>query len=292
MILPIAKNRIGGVIIIQAVLASKSLGYEYTEDILTSTAFGALRYINPDKALVPFLESAFIYNADRTTLWQRLNNDGINLRSYRSINYVFWPFNVNHGEPDLILIFSDHIHDQEDLLILVEAKFKSHKSGINENDQLARYFDAIKDDLEHFSNEQVAGFNGKRGYIVYLTENQAHTEIADSCKVINSRHNGLSEVFQLQWYQLYQTLESMSPYCSGSERIVANDLMKYLEKLGLRNFSGVPLPKDALAVLFAQAGPAFYQLDAMKFDGTYFDLPVDVDFNRQNLIFYRGNNDE
>ena len=33
---------------IQAVLKGKSLGYEYTEDILTSTVFGNLRYIRPD----------------------------------------------------------------------------------------------------------------------------------------------------------------------------------------------------------------------------------------------------
>jgi hypothetical protein len=44
---------------IQAVLGGKSLGYEYTEDILTSTVFGTIKYLKPDAVLIPFIESAF-----------------------------------------------------------------------------------------------------------------------------------------------------------------------------------------------------------------------------------------
>ncbi|KJS87831.1 MAG: hypothetical protein JM58_03030 [Peptococcaceae bacterium BICA1-8] len=94
---------------IQAVLEGKSLGYEYTEDILTSTVFGTLKYLRPDMILIPFIESAFLYNDKRTTLWEKLNSEGIELRCYREVEYVFWTWNQDYGEPDLILIFSDMV---------------------------------------------------------------------------------------------------------------------------------------------------------------------------------------
>ena len=136
---------------IQAVLGGKSLNYEYTEDILTSTVFGTLKYLKPDMALIPFIESAFLYNEGRTTLWEKLNSEGIELRCYQKVNYIFWTRNHNYGEPDLILVFSDHVHSCDDLLIVVEVKFKSEKSGTDENDQLVRYFEAINNNIESFT---------------------------------------------------------------------------------------------------------------------------------------------
>ena len=124
---------------IQAVLGGKSLGYQYKEDILTSTVFGMIKYLKPDAILIPFIESAFLYDKNRTTLWQKLNSEGIELRCYREVEFVFWAWNKDYGEPDLILIFRDHIHGEDDFLLVVEAKFKSGKSGTNENDQLVRY---------------------------------------------------------------------------------------------------------------------------------------------------------
>ena len=64
---------IGGVNLIQAVLEGKSLGYEYREDILTSTVFGTLKYIRPDMVLIPFIESAFLYDEKRTTLGENVS---------------------------------------------------------------------------------------------------------------------------------------------------------------------------------------------------------------------------
>ena len=97
------KLSIGGDNLIQAVLEGKSLGYEYTEDILTSTVFGTLKYLRPDLILIPFIESAFLYNEERTTLWGKLNSEGVELRCYGEVEYAFWSWNQNDGEPDLIL---------------------------------------------------------------------------------------------------------------------------------------------------------------------------------------------
>jgi hypothetical protein len=104
---------------IQAVLNGKSLGYEYTEDILTSTVIGMLKYLPMNKVLIPFIESAFLYDENRTTLWEKLNAEGIELRCYKDVETIFWAWNPNYGEPDLILIFSGHVHNKEDLLLAV-----------------------------------------------------------------------------------------------------------------------------------------------------------------------------
>jgi hypothetical protein len=196
--------------LIQAVLEGKSLGYEYTEDILTSTVFGTLKYLRPDMILIPFIESAFLYNGKRTTLWEKLNSEGIELRCYQEVEYVFWTWNQNYGEPDLILIFRDHVHGFDDLLLIVEAKFKSGKSGTDENDQLVRYFEAINNDIENFTESSVSSFKGRKGYIVYLTEAEAYSDITATTKIIQSRYIEIKEnVFHLRWHARQEELKLM-----------------------------------------------------------------------------------
>ncbi|WP_378956711.1 PD-(D/E)XK nuclease family protein [Pelosinus sp. sgz500959] len=245
----------------------------------------------PDKALIPFIESAFLYDETRTTLWKRLNSEGIELRCYREVEYVFWASNSNYGEPDLIIVFSSHIHGQDDFLLIIEAKFKSGKSGTDENDQLARYFDAINKDIENFSDASISNFKGKKGYMVYLTEAEAHTDICASSKIIQSRHNGIQDnVFHLRWHQLYKTFEMMYSYYSDNERVITDDLMKYLEKLGLRDFSGITLPSKSLISGFSHNYPIFYQDEEIQDESkTYFSSLPDVGLSYKSFIFFRGN---
>lgn len=281
---------IGGDDLIQAVLEGKSLGYEYTEDILTSTVFGTLKYIRSDMILIPFVESAFLYNEQRTTLWQKLNSEGIELRCYQKVEYAFWTWNQNKGEPDLILIFKNHVHGLDDLLLVIEAKFKSGKSGTEENDQLVRYFEAINNDIEIFTEPSVSSFKGKKGYIVYLTEAEAYSDINATTKIIESRYPKIKEnVFHLRWHQLYKTLDIMDKYYTSFEKSIADDLKKYLEKLGLRDFSGISLPDKSLSSAFLLPYPVFYNdEDNFTEKSTYFDQLNDMSITIEKNIFYRG----
>ena len=275
---------------IQAVLGGKSLGYEYTEDILTSTIFGLLKYLRSDMVLIPFIESAFLYDKERTTLWEKLNIEGIELRCYREVEYIFWAWNQNYGEPDLILILREHVHGLDDLLLVVEAKFKSGKSGIDENDQLARYFEAINSDIENFTESSVSSFRGKKGYIIYLTEAEAYSDIMATTQLIQSKHNEIKEnVFHLRWHQLYKTLEKMYPYFSSYEIDIVFDLMKYMEKLGLRDFSGISLPDESLSSAFSLPYPIFYNDGKCIMEkNTYFDQLSNLNIRIDKNIFYRG----
>lgn len=278
---------------IQAVLEGKSLGYEYKEDILTSTVLGATRYLKPEMALIPFIELAFLYNQGRTTLWERLKSEGIELRCYRDVEYIFWPCNQKSGEPDLILIFRDHVHGLDDLLLVVEAKFKSEKSGTKENDQLARYFKAVTSDLESFIEPKVSSFKGKKGYIVYLTEAEAYSEITASTEIIENRHNIKDNVFHLRWHQLRKTFEEMYPYYSSFEKTIIDDLMNFMERLGLRDFSVISLPDKSLAAGFSMPYPVFYYGESSTVENTtYFDQLANLDITMEETIFYRGDQSE
>lgn len=275
---------------IQAVFKGKSLGYEWKEDILTSTVFGILKCIRPDMLLIPFIESAFLYNEQRTQLWETLFSEGIELRCYREIEYVFWTWNQNYGEPDLILIFRNHIHGLEDLLLVVEAKFKSGKSGTGEKDQLARYYEAINSDIDNFAESSVSSFKGRKGFIVYLTETKAYLDIETSNKIIQTKHQEVEEiVFHLRWHQLSKTIEKMYQFYTLFEKTMVDDLIKYMDKLGLRDFSGISLPGKPLNLAFLLKYPIFYNYDnSINEKKTYFEQLDDVEISLEENIFYKG----
>ncbi len=275
---------------IKAVLGAKSKGNEYSEDILTSTVFGNLKYINNSLALIPFIELAFLYDENRTTLWQVFKAEGIELRCYQKVDYYFWSNNNEHGEPDLILIFSNHIHGLEDLLITIEIKFKSDKGGVGEKDQLARYFNAVDDiNIEGFSDLGISGFKGRKGFIIYLTEVNTYSEISESEQIINTKHGKDRQVFQLIWYQLYDILDKMNAFYTTTEKAIADDLMDYLEKIGLRGFSGITRPDESLITAFSQPFPVFFNdVSYAKDKATYFDQICRMDFEFNNNIFFRG----
>lgn len=272
---------------IQAILANKAQEVKYKEDILTSIVFGTLKYLRPDIILIPFIESAFLYNEKRTSLWESLSSGGIELRCYREIEYIFWPKHNKYGEPDLIIVFKNHIHGADDFLLVVEAKFKSEKSGTEENDQLVRYFEAINNNIEGFSENAVSDFKGKKGQIIYLTEAEAYSEISASSKILESKYNIINErVFHLRWHQLFKTIEIMYEFCSSREKLLVNDLMEYLEALGLKEFAGISPPN----IFLNEQRPVFYQDKLFENEKiTYFDHSIpDFDLDDQ-AIFYRGN---
>jgi len=275
--------------LIQAVLKGKSLGYEWKEDILTSTVFGILKYIRPDMLLIPFIESAFLYNEQKTSLWEALFLEGIDMRCYREVEYVFWAWNQKYGEPDLVQIFRNHIHGIDDLLLIIEAKFKSDKSGTDEKDQLARYFEAINDDIGNFSDSSVSNFKGIKGYIIYLTEAKSNLEMEGSNKIIQKKYPGIGgKIFQLRWHQLTETIEKMYPFYTVYEKAMADDLIMYMDKLGLRHFFGISLPDNSLISTLSLKHPIFYNYKNKK--QTYFDELEDVEISLKKSIFYKEEN--
>ncbi len=267
---------------IKAILQGKSRGYEYLEDLLTSTVFGTLNYLPPDKVIIPFIESAILHDKQKK-LWEVLRDKGIDLRSYQSIKMHFWAKHIKYGEPDLILLFTNHVHNDEDLLIIIEAKFKSDKSGTGENDQLMRYYKAIYDDIENFNEQEIAEFKGVKGYIIYLTESEAIDEIeASVLEIKKTNEDYSSSIFHLRWNQLHKLLSNSVNRLSLQEKVIVEDMINYLEKLGLCEFSGISSPDNNIIRTINNKGNSFYS------NNTYFKLLPKVNLESKKYCFYRG----
>jgi hypothetical protein len=277
---------------IQAVLQGKSAGCEYSEDMVTSTVFGSLRYL-PTEVLITFLESAFVYNEERTTLWKHLQVGNYELRRYRKIKYFFWPRHKKHGEPDLILLFTGHVHNQEDLMLLVEVKFKSGKSSTGENDQLKRYYQAINFDLKDFSESELSNFRGQKKCLLYLTEADSHLEIEESIRELKKDcPEFLDHIFHLRWHQLFKIFESTHSGLSSTGKIIVQDLLNLMQNLGLKDFSGITLPDEKLQIIVQKNYPIFYfkkPAEVIEHFHSYFKELPELFIKKHTSIFYKEN---
>ena len=104
------------------------------------------------------------------------------------VEFIFWAWNQKYGEPDLILIFKNHINGDEDFLLVKE------------------------------------------------------------------------NVFHLRWNQLCVIIEKMKEFYSSFEKPIVDDLRRYMEKVGLRDFSGISLPDESLSLAFLSPYQVFYKL--------------------------------
>lgn len=274
---------------IQATLHGKVPEFENVEDLLTSSVFGRLRYLPPGDALIPFLETAFLYDCSpRTTLKKYFAEHNILFGLYKSVKYFFWCKHSNLGEPDLILIFSNHQNGDQDLLILVEAKYKSPKSSTGENDQLKRYYIAITEQPNEFYHVDFANFSGIIGPIIYLTEMEASSEIQDAeQEIVKAKKTLKHPIFHLRWQQLYKILEQRLPQ-EQTKLFIFEDLLSHLKDSNLEEFSGITCPSKDLDFINNHF-PVFYnEVPQTVQDYKYFkNLPL-VSFKEEKYCFYRG----
>ena len=142
--------------------------HERSEDLLTSTVFGLLRYLPAADAMFPLMEHAKPVEL-RAGKWTvipttKLLRPWIDLSGATTFDVEFWPSFHPHGQPDILLTFRNAYRSPVHLVV-VEAKLHSPKSGDgaadDENvdaqvppeismprDQLCRYWDGL---LKHHS---------------------------------------------------------------------------------------------------------------------------------------------
>jgi len=217
---------------------------EGMEDILTSNVFDAFKYSSKLDSLWSFLKLA-------------VNENGVFLKDMmqppNKVDYEFWPWwdSPRFGvacEPDLVLTFTHA--DKSKSLVLIEAKFRSGKSGVDEDntntadningsttkDKLAREWLALLDRVNkgHFKNFAV----------IYLT---AHfviplIDIKESFNSIQINDktprdvDPSSYVFWLSWRHLAKAIEG------DSDSIILSDLRRAItERMGLIFYNGLSL---------------------------------------------------
>ncbi|MBY6278150.1 hypothetical protein [Symbiobacterium thermophilum] len=245
---------------------SGSNAFDRLEDLLTSDVFGRLRYLPPDRGLIPVLQQAVNLQGNRgCPLPQTVSPEP---------DYQFWPW-LKRCEPDVLIQLSGD--EGKPFLVLVECKYRSPKSdrpGAEANgdveersalpDQLAREFL----DLTDWLSEQ-----GGDGILLYVTGHSVlpRSDLETSAAALageagSNRGNRLRERFLdrtywIGWPAMWAVFRELytqeqDPY----RRRILGDLLDLLAHKGYRRFRGWPEPNPA-GPLPPPPSPVWYRRD-------------------------------
>jgi len=213
---------------------------EGAEDLLTSVVFGVLEHLPVDVGVVPFLRLA------RSDVGAAVPNL---LLSTQAVEVDFWPWwnedEAPHGaEPDVVLTLTGF--DGRRRMVVIEAKWRSPKSGEGERDQLARQ--VINGRL--VAERQGAEYVG----IIYLTAHLALPvdDLRRSAAALQADGRAASPMWWVSWRDLPPILAG----AAGEERTPmechARDAAKCLRRWGLERFKGISIPRIAPSFDFEQ----------------------------------------
>ena len=221
------------------------------EDLLTADVFGCLRYLPPELALIPFLNTAESFKGDTFRL-----EDGI-LR----VHSAFWPWlsppSCIPCEPDVVLgleTAAGSLH-----VVMIEAKYFAELSSEADerpepNDQLAREFDNLQSigPLALKWDPRLA-FSSRT--LIYVTQDMAmpRADMARSLDEYERKRSRPGDIYWTNWRLLPQILErSLATASDPEHRTVLEDMLILLRRKGLEMFEGVELPShDLVAELFS-----------------------------------------
>ena len=205
-----------------------------SEDYLTSTVFGHLRYIQPG----PFWDALFDLAVSQPiglktlTASERIRQvTGYSLSSFANLQAIFWPKH-KEGIPDLLLCFAGN--QSRSVVILIEAKLNAAKSGTGEYDQLARYL-RILDSLSELDRPLPPD---AMTLAVYLTTVDSRNEVIESLKEYGDSDGSRRRLYQLRWQDLIGAIDRTQAR-SVLERLILSDVSAFLHARDIEYFSGM-----------------------------------------------------
>ncbi|MBO0698342.1 MAG: hypothetical protein J2P46_08115 [Zavarzinella sp.] len=211
-----------------------SRAHERAEDVLTSTAFGLLRYIPRADGHLPLLARVRRVRLDSShQAVAALAPGWPALADLLQVQTDFWPYAPGYGEPDVLLTLSD-ADGIPRLAVLLEAKLHAGKSGhadVDEEltgvdapdpDQLVRYWRLLRQ-LDSVRRGAVP-------LLVYLTRHSTAPveELTDSLR----REPGMN-LGWLSWRDVWDVAVRAAP-----DNLPAADLARLLAHKGLKTFDG------------------------------------------------------
>jgi hypothetical protein len=226
---------------------------EGQEDWLTSAVFGNLRLIHPPVFWPSLFRRAISADAPDVSLESELSRMGTQLNGYKRLETVFWKDCGKYGEPDLLLRFTGDTLDP--LIVLMEIKLNSTKSGIGKDDQLAKYL-ALLDDRAVLPDWK---FAGAHCYLIYLTQTFAKLELEDSV-LASGKSDAARRMFGLEWRDV---LEVASSEAHGDNLLL--EVAEFLKGRGFEAFRG--MRQSALPSVAVQGG--FYDSEYLKPDDNF-----------------------
>ncbi len=232
------------------------------EDYLTSAVFGHLRYVSPGPFWDDLLKRARGLpgpGGQEPSLGSMLADAGRSPSAYSRLEVRFWRHHATHGEPDLILHFT--ADGRPPLVVLIEAKLWSEKSGTGDRDQLVRYLRVLED-------LALAGVNvpaDAARFLVYLTPGESLVEVADSTARVDDPARDRPRLFRLQWQDVLEAADAAWPGSQEPTCTILADVACFLRTLGLEYFRGLSRLDD-LPLLEPGFG-AFYTAGLTGFRG-------------------------
>ena len=192
------------------------------EDILTSSAFEVMKYLEPERVLVHFLAKASLPDGSKPLA---------SIRVAAKPTYEFWPWLTEPGcndcESDLLIRVTSS--DDRKFLILVEVKYLSGKSskaenGERSNDQLA---------LQWINLESLARNESREPVLLYLTADFCYpvAEIEASQEDLAKHRHKEASILWVSWRHLWTPIRNEKDEMLG-------DLASVLDHLNLTIFSG------------------------------------------------------
>ncbi len=228
---------------------------EQLEDLLTSEIFSRLRYLDLEVGLIPIINRV-------QNVYTKQHGLPIQSKLIGPPTYLFWPrLTLKSGivvEPDLIIIL--RIESSEQLVIVVECKHRSGKSGLEipEDQEVDNCISTPQDQLvkellaanEHYPESKVI--------LLYLT---GHTllpekdidESVNSIKDFDDMNEAFfyDNVYWIGWKDIWNILSEQRKVLPQNQvaSIVIEDLTKLLDYHGYRYYQGIPKPLNSIAVL-------------------------------------------
>lgn len=247
----------------EAEIKGKIPEIENMEDILTSTVFGLMKYVSEKKFLLNIINQA-------KTIFDESLEDCCTIDLYNyTPEIIFWKKIPVFGEPDLIIKF--HTPDKPDVLLCIEVKYYSLKTGEGEDDQLVRYFEAL--DLAASYTDSI--FLG----IIYLTKYPVRKELMDTLHYIKMKgfSNFEKKLFHLRWFEITNTIKEFdTSVLNEQDGLILKDILEYLIYKNLVEFTTFSFLKKNFFI----EPDNFYFIDRTKnkFKGFSFQR---LDFNCQ-----------
>jgi hypothetical protein len=262
-----------------------------SEDLLTSNIFGCLRYIPPDRVLVPFLETA-----------NSLSGSPLSIpKPVKKVYSSFWPSLSVKGyaacEPDVALgleTITNQLH-----LVLIEAKYLSGPSSDIDKNELPHH--QLARELDQLSIISCADLNWEtyskptRRLLLYVTKDNA-MPLEDMKKGYEEYHykrKVQGDIYWTSWCKLPSILEgSIQRETVPEYRIVMEDMFQLLEKKWLIYFRGVDSIKEFISVPdFYFNNRKWYEWPEIRIAPIYNYLPTSSQYLwpifNTNLHFYQ-----
>jgi hypothetical protein len=209
-----------------------SRAHDRLEDLLTSTAFGLLRYVPLRVGLLGLLRRVRVVEVRGSSACASRNPGWIDLDDAVTVEVVFWPSFGKYGQPDVLL----HLMDVNRALIgvvLVEAKLYAPKSGaagadadevaddeVPDPDQLVKYWQGLQ--------QHVRLRGSCPAWLVYLTAHSSPpvVELGEAMRRLRYMRLGW-----LSWFDVFDV-------AAACDDLPAKDLAALLSRKGFRGFSG------------------------------------------------------